>query len=191
MTSAINYSNINENFPIAGQDNDTQVFRDNFDTIKRSLQSAYTEVTDLQTNTAKLNVDNDFEKTTTTNVVFQNVMDKKFDGGSITTDFTVDYENGPYQILRFGADINLEFLNFPTNSDPLVAGYGVGKAVLELYGDGTERTITLVSTGGTVFKKNADFPTTLTVESSDNPVLVEVWQHSTDIIFLKYLGVYS
>lgn len=191
MTSAINYSSINENFPVAGQDNDTQVFRDNFDTIKRSLQSASTEITALQTNAAKLNEDNDFEKTTVTNVVFQNVMDKKFDGGSITTDFTVDYENGSYQILRFGEDVNIDFLNFPANSDPTVAGYGVGKVVLELYGDETERTITLVSTGGTVFKKNADFPTTLTVTSSEDPVIIEIWQHSTDIIFLKYLGVYS
>lgn len=191
MTSAINYASINENFPVAGQDNDTQVFRDNFDTIKRSLQAAYTEVTALQTNTAKLNEDNDFEKTTMTNVVFQNVMDKKFDGGTISADFTVDYENGPYQILRIGADISIDFLNFPSTSDPLVAGYGVGKVTLELYGDETERTLSLVSTGGTVFKKSPDFPTDLTVTSSDNPTIVEIWQHSTDIIFLKYLGVYS
>ena len=37
MASTINYLGINENFPVAGQDNDTQVFRDNFDTIKQAL----------------------------------------------------------------------------------------------------------------------------------------------------------
>ena len=31
--SDINYLNINENFPVAGEDNDTQVFRSNFNTI--------------------------------------------------------------------------------------------------------------------------------------------------------------
>ncbi len=48
MTSAINYAAINENFPVAGQDNDTQTFRDNFDSIKTALSTAKTEITDLQ-----------------------------------------------------------------------------------------------------------------------------------------------
>jgi len=42
--SNINYLNIDENFPIAGQDNDTQVFRDNFDSIKQALRIAKEEI---------------------------------------------------------------------------------------------------------------------------------------------------
>ena len=61
MASNINYLSINENFPVAGQDNDTQVFRDNFDTIKTSLRNAKDEIGSLQDNTAKVNSDNDFE----------------------------------------------------------------------------------------------------------------------------------
>ena len=48
MTSLINFAAINENFPVAGQDNDTQVFRDNFDTIKTNFSAAKTEIEDLQ-----------------------------------------------------------------------------------------------------------------------------------------------
>jgi len=73
-----------------------------------------------------------------------------------------------------------------------VTGLGqVGKATLELYGDGTARTITFTVTGSTVLKKSAGFPGSLTVTSATNPVIIEVWQHSTDMIFLNYLGAYS
>lgn len=60
MPSNINYASINENFPVPGQDNDTQVFRDNFDTIKNSLSTAKTEVGDVLDNGARIDQDNDF-----------------------------------------------------------------------------------------------------------------------------------
>ena len=60
MTSAINFSNIDATYPIPGQDNDSQGFRNNFNAIKSGLQIASEEITDLQDNTAKLNTDNDF-----------------------------------------------------------------------------------------------------------------------------------
>lgn len=50
MTSAINYTSIDENYPVAGQDNDSQGFRDNFLYLKNGLHTAKTEITDLQDN---------------------------------------------------------------------------------------------------------------------------------------------
>ena len=61
MTSNINFIGINEDFPIAGQDNDTQTFRDNFNTIKTSLQSAKEEITELQDTSARLDLNNDLK----------------------------------------------------------------------------------------------------------------------------------
>ena len=196
MTSNINYISINENFPVAGQDNDTQVFRDNFDTIKTSLSAAKTEITDLQNNTAKLNDNNDFEKNVISRAIFQDNRDQKFDGGSVSTDITIDYQNGPYQIYRFGINSNVDFLNFP--GDPVfvdeLTPLGVGKVTLELYGDGTSRTITFVTTGGTIFKKNAADEwsgNSIAVQSTTDPIFVEVWRHSSEKIFLKYVGQFS
>jgi hypothetical protein len=48
MTSSINPNNINGNYPVAGQDNDSQGFRDNFTNIKNNLTFAKTELEDLQ-----------------------------------------------------------------------------------------------------------------------------------------------
>jgi hypothetical protein len=194
VTSNINYLGINENFPVAGEDNDTQVFRDNFDTIKTSLNTAKTEITDLQINTARTDVDNDFNRKLISSAVMLNNYDKKFDGGVIAAPLTVDYENGNYQIFRFGVNTTVEFLNFPDDeSNPT----GLGKVTLELYGDGTARTLTFITSGGTVIKKNATFPATFTVTSAEaaagsgNPVMIEVWQHKSDRIFLNYLGQFS
>jgi hypothetical protein len=50
MPSTINSNNINVLYPIAGQDNDTQGFRDNFRNIKNNLTTASQEITALQSN---------------------------------------------------------------------------------------------------------------------------------------------
>ena len=196
MTSAINYAAINENFPVAGQDNDTQVFRDNFDTIKTNFLEAKSEIEDLQDNTARTDQDTDFNRNIITNAVLQNVYEKKFDGGTITAGLTIDFENGRYQIYRFGANVNVDFLNFP---DDATTPSGMGKVTLELYGDGpgTPRTLTFITTGGTVLKKSAGFPTPFVVTSQElaagagDPLIVEVWRHKSDRIFLHYLGQFS
>ena len=207
MTSNINSAAINENFPVAGQDNDTQVFRDNFDTIKTSLLTANTEITALQAATEGLALDaydeveagvhgSDFNNRIIYNAVLQNSFERKFDGGNITAPLTIDYQNGNYQVYRIGANITVDFLNFPENLD----GDGPsknGKVTLELYGDGTARTVTFSTSGGTVIKKNATFPATLTLTSAEaaagagNPVIIEVWQNKSDRIFLNYVGQFS
>lgn len=48
MPSNINPLNINGNYPIAGQDNDSQGFRDNFTNIRTNLSLAKSEIEDLQ-----------------------------------------------------------------------------------------------------------------------------------------------
>ncbi len=53
MPSTINPNNIDITYPIAGQDNDTQGFRDNFRNIKNNLNTARLEINDLQANVAK------------------------------------------------------------------------------------------------------------------------------------------
>lgn len=189
--SQINYTGINENFPVAGQDNDTQTFRDNFDTIKTSLRIAQEEVTALETSAARTNADNDFENKFIERAVFRNNWDYRKDFGPQPSNLNIDFENGPYQIYTFTGSVDVEFTNFPTNTNPLLA-QGVGKITLELYSDGAQ-TITFKTSGGTVFKSNGfdgSFPS-LTLNSADNPVIIEVWQHNTDIIYIKNVGTFS
>lgn len=48
MASNINPNNINGTYPVAGQDNDSQGFRDNFTNIRTNLNYAKVELEDLQ-----------------------------------------------------------------------------------------------------------------------------------------------
>lgn len=54
MTSNIQPSTIQVNYPIAGQDNDSQGFRDNFLNIANNFTTAASEITALQSNTMLL-----------------------------------------------------------------------------------------------------------------------------------------
>lgn len=194
--SNINYLSINENFPVPGQDNDTQVFRDNFDTIKQSLRIAGEEITDLQDNVARTDLDSDFNGKIVQNAVLLNTVNKKLDGGNYTNPvLTVDYENGNYQIFRLFQDTTIQFQNLP--NDDVFEGRAVGKLTLEIYGDGTPRTVRFSTSGGTVFKASPGFPNPLSVTSAEasagagNPTIIEVWSHKNDRIFLNHLGQFD
>ena len=197
--SLINYLSINENFPVAGQDNDTQVFRDNADTIKTSLRNAKDELTDILTNAAFKDEENNFELNNITNAVLINNRTGKFDGGAVTASpTTIDYKNGDYQIYRVGGNLSMDFLNFP--GDPVfsseVTPIGMGKVTLELYSDGSSRTVNFLTSGGTVIKSK-DFPgyasgsPVLTLTSATNPVLIEIFRHSADVIYMRYIGEFA
>ena len=54
MSSQIDTSNININFPVQGKDNPSQGFRDNFGNIAAQLNVAATEITGLQNTISSL-----------------------------------------------------------------------------------------------------------------------------------------
>jgi len=70
MSSNINPYNINGLYPVAGQDNSSQGFRDNFTNIKNNFIYAQSEISDLQSKailTSALNgqtINNDMAGTT-------------------------------------------------------------------------------------------------------------------------------
>jgi hypothetical protein len=193
VTSNINFAAINENFPVAGQDNDTQVFRDNFDTIKTNFSEAKTEITDLQDNAARTDQDNDFLYNVVGSLTLQDAYLRKKDYGAAIVAGTQDvsFKQAMYHVIKFGANTSLSFTEFPTGAVDATGLGQIGKATLELYGDGTTRTITFTTTGGTVIKKSPGFPGSVTVTSATNPVIIEVWQHSATVIWMNYLGLFS
>ena len=193
MTSNINFAAINENFPVAGQDNDTQVFRDNFDTIKTNFSEAKTEIEDLQQNSARTDTTSDFNYNKVTTVTLQDAVLLKRDYGAaiVAANQEVSFKQALYHVIKFGSNCAIELVDFPVTEVDVLGFGSCGKITLELYGDGTARTLTFTPTGSTVFKK-LNFPGgTLTVTSATNPVIIEVWQHDTSVIFLNYLGTFA
>jgi hypothetical protein len=114
MTSAIVSSTIDSTFPVAGQDNNSQGFRDNFLITKTGLTQAATEISELQLNTAKLNVANDFAGN-----IIQNAVTKKLYGSVATileaATANLDVSTGDYhRITLSDANITLTLTNWPT-----------------------------------------------------------------------------
>lgn len=190
------YQSINQDFPVAGQDNDTQVFRDNFSTIKTCLRYAGEELDVLQNSTsgaALLSQENDFNSNVIKNAIFQDTRDLVRDNGNWNeTVCNVFFTNGHYQIFKFGipspGNVILDFSEFPIDATPL----NVGKVRLELYADsGINGGIQTVGFTSTIagYKKNFA-GTTITVNSDTDPVILEVWRYS-DVIFLNLIDQFT
>jgi hypothetical protein len=139
LTSLINFAAINENFPVAGQDNDTQVFRDNFDTIKNNFREAKTEVEDLQDNAARKDTTSDFNYNVVTTVTLQDAVLRKKDYGAasaIPSTQEVSFKEALYHIIKFDKNCAIELVDFPVNEVDVLGVGSCGKITLELYGDG-------------------------------------------------------
>jgi hypothetical protein len=194
-SSSVNYLSINENFPVAGQDNDTQVFRDNFDTIKTSLRSTKDELGDILTNAVYTDEDSDFNGNRINNAVLINSKMQFQDLGELSdgTTQTIDLAVANHFKMKLTGDINVDFLNFPGDPQLIVQDSDtVGKATIEFYSDGDTREVTFLTSGGAVIKKQTSvtggWPTPFVADSATDPHVVEVWRHGQDVIFMHYLG---
>lgn len=200
--SNINYTGINTNFPIAGQDNDTQVFKDNWLLIQTGLNTAKTEITALEDNSAVVNADNDFGSNKISKAVLINssfAFSDLVDSASSTRE--IDFTQGFYQKLSVSATLEIKFTQFPGQAEALetVSG-GVGKVTLELYNGSGDPSVTVTfakeagtnyrTNGITQFEDSTNYPQ-IVLSSTTEPVIVEVWQHTSDIIFLRNIGLFT
>lgn len=119
MTSLINPNNIDGSYPVAGQDNNSQGFRDNFTNIKVNFQDAAAEITDLQNKVilkAALDgttLDNNFNDALLIAAQIQDFAAAKVAISNTSGVIAVNYSTGHYQTITTSGSINLSFTNFP------------------------------------------------------------------------------
>jgi hypothetical protein len=117
MASNIVPGNISPTFPVAGQDNSSQGFRDNFSAIKQNFSQAKIEIEAMQTNKANLNASSDFTDNEVSRAKFKDTSETVYAHGTVSSgSVTLDHENGHYQTLTITADTTFAFLNFPTGA---------------------------------------------------------------------------
>lgn len=144
MTSAINPQNIDGAYPVAGQDNDSQGFRDNFTNIKTNFTYAAEEITDLQSKAvlkAALTgtvLNNDMGGSILNNAQLQNMSETRVALGSVSGSQTINYNAGPYYTLTTAGSVSLQFTNFP-------AAGTVGRCRVRITVANTAHTLTLPS----------------------------------------------
>jgi hypothetical protein len=120
MTSSINPNNIDTTYPVAGQDNDSQGFRDNFTNIKTNFEYAETEIDDLQAKgifksaLTGTTLDNDMAGALVENMKTQGFRGTRIALGSVTGSTAIDYAAGQWYTVTTGGSITLAFSNIPS-----------------------------------------------------------------------------
>ena len=112
--SLINFGSVDATYPVAGQDNNSQGFRDNFGVIKSGLGQASTEITALQNNAAFKNANNDFGQYVLSNAVIKTFYGAALDLGTVVTNTDISLTNGPLQSVTLATNATLTFKNWPT-----------------------------------------------------------------------------
>jgi hypothetical protein len=151
--SLINFGSVDATYPVAGQDNNSQGFRDNFGVIKTGLGQASTEITALQNNAAFKNAANDFGQNVLSNAVIKTFYGVALDLGTVVTNTDISITNGPLQSVTLATNATLTFKNWPTT--------GKYAAVrLMIYSDQTAVRIPSFSTENAgVIRYDTAFPT--------------------------------
>ena len=192
MTSAIVSSTIDAAFPVAGQDNNSQGFRDNFQITKTGLAQAATEITDLQLNTAKLNASNDFAGS-----IIQNAVTNKLYGAvatiiSVESGTTnVQVSTGEYHRITIGNSATLELTNWPI-LDNRFAKVRIHLENNEL----SPHTITFATNAlATVSDDDSGkFTSHAIIVPAGKTVIVEAWKYdygSGSKMYIRYIGEFA
>jgi len=119
MTSAINPNNINGAYPVAGQDNNSQGFRDNFTNTSTNFTFAADEITDLQNNAVLKGaltgqvLDNDMQGSPLSNALLSNMSENIVVLNTVSGTTVINYALASYQTLTTNGAVTLSFTNFP------------------------------------------------------------------------------
>jgi len=147
MSSNINPNNIDGTYPIAGQDNNSQGFRDNFTQTKVNFQYAADEINDLQAKgifkaaLTGTTLDNNMGDALLYAALIQDFAAVKIAPSPISGTLTLNYASAHYQSYTTAAagSVTLAFSNFPPSGT-----YGYMK--LQFTVTSTAYTLTLPST---------------------------------------------
>lgn len=144
MTSSINPNNIDGAYPVAGQDNNSQGFRDNFTNTKTNFQYASDEITDLQNKVVLKQaltgstLNNDMLGSILSNAQLQDMSQTRVALGSLSGSVGINYANGSYQTVTTNGSISLSFTNWP-------AAGALGVVAVQVTVSSTAHTVTFPS----------------------------------------------
>lgn len=142
MSSNINPNNIDTTYPVAGQDNDSQGFRDNFTNIKNNFTEAQDEINDLQTKVVLKSaltggtLDNNFDGSVLKAAKVQDFRETVNVIGTVSGSQTLNYASGHYHTLTTSGSVSIAFSNLPATASH-------GKLRLAITVANTAHTLTL------------------------------------------------
>ena len=211
MTSEIQYQTIDGTYPVAGVDNDTQGFRDNFTIIKTSLGTAQAEITALQERALLKDalpgdtLENNLNGNNIVDANLQISTEQFINIGTVVTGQNISFLNGSYQNV---------IINLPTDTDDIYFTLSdwpetgrLAKMTVQLYAapsdDDPKNVYFLVENGGTLKKRSTmAHPVVVdpgsnglssSVEDTDtgSPIIVEFWTYNGgNTVYANSLGTF-
>jgi len=195
MASSIDTSTIDADYPVAGIDNDSQGFRDNFNSIKTNITTAGSEITALQANRARIDADNNHVGNEIQDAELLQVTEK-FNNSSqtLTADHEVDYRDA--HVHQFNATapagniMTVSFVGWPTNR------YAKLRVIMSV-SRGVSTNITLSPGNGTGLNDNnaawVGGNNILTHTGSiGQKIIVDVFTYDTgNNLFFNYIGSFD
>ena len=204
MASNIDTTGIDGLYPIAGVDNDSQGFRDNFANIKTNLDSASTEITALQAGVARVDGTNDFNGNVIQDaslIAVTETINTSYATGvpangvdPAQTSVNISFaEAGVYDIQALTSVLEILPTNFPANR------YASMRLILSSThtsgdfgaGDGTQITIGAAN-GGVMADSGLPFTSGVIEVPKDVSIIVDVFSYTGgSTIYAHYVGEFS
>lgn len=194
--SSIVPDTIDDTYPVAGEDNDSQGFRDNFNIIKTNFTYAKDNINELLTNAARKDV---------SNVFFENKLERftALRASSVAAEPAsfptgggqpneINFENGHFHEITLSNNATINVINFPTNSEYAelhmllkTSGGAFNVTFAPKYSNGTiDSTMHVVGDGAFGGGK-----TIATGNATTESVLVKCFTYDNGVnVFFEYLG---
>lgn len=148
MASRIVPTNIDGTFPVAGQDNSSQGFRDNFTNTKNNFTFARNEISDLQSKallTAALDgltLNNDMAGTQLIRPQLKAWTQALVDKGTVSGTVNISFDQGNFQKITAAGAVILGLVDWPASVGAGTTGYGAVRVWIVI-SDYTTQTVTL------------------------------------------------
>lgn len=191
MASNIVSTTIDATFPVAGVDNDTQGFRDNFSIIKDNFAAAKAEIDILQSDTAKLNENNNFDGNNIISAVLQGSGDAVSPQVTIVGNMELPWIEASYYAFTVNANVTLTMTDWPVQPvSPSTKTHILGKMTVQVTASTTSRIITFDTINGTVkLPSGVTNPVTLASGATN---IYEFWTiNGGTTVYGKLVGSYT
>lgn len=188
-TSSSNIASIDADYPRAGQDNDSQGFRDNFTKVQDELTNAHADLTALDTNTVKNNdAITNMQGNTINNVVITQGSQKFYSGGVLSSAGVrpVSYEIATYHSYTINSTgITLQLADWPTSGK-------YAEVLIELRGRSQADTVTFDTENSGSIKVATGFAHPATIDDNIHPYIYRFWTiDGGQTVYGEYLGEFD
>ena len=202
----ISTTDLDTEFPVPGQDNDSQGFRDNFTVINDNFSASKARLEDLETYTVRNEANTEFLALGTggtarlVNPTLQSQREVKYDVGTVSTNATVYFNNqdadtqisGNYQTIVLEGDTELT-IDAGTSPD---SGY-YQKVTLHITAIGSTRNLTWDNSLTIKFDNDSeDFwnrdTTGISSVTTGDVHIIELWTYQgSTTYYAKYIGSFD